>query len=652
MTNITKIKNAIKRKVNESRLRDKVSSILDDALPNILAEIDQLDQAFINATPTKINVFKNSKKEADDPLDINKVQIVDEGGTPLQNKVYDAVTGMSINGKDSFESKFAVRPGKLNDFVFRLSDRDATGILKLIKQRKFESIKELDVRKTHGDKRIENPATGNDIKLRTALKAKKGSAVYAKGKSMYNALKDEPTNEGKITEDYSQRARNFRVNLRKRLIGMKKGQKVSYGKAQYVKMVDGNFQIPKTGKVYGVEDIVQAMKRAVQPDIMKHRGVAGADMVNAYLKFEGKLTEAKGGWALYIDGKKIKSFRSKREALRALQLVQLSDNSVELKKEGKLTEVSWPGPSLKDLGMSSSVSKRRAGAELKQKLAGKRSDGMGKYTATIYGMNGSKRVELKSLNDLNKFSKFELDEGKLTEAAKYKKGQKVTFQMDKGGARPLKPTTGTISKVQRKGNSYLYTIVDKLGPTPVYEPEITGLAETKGAPKGHYFTASGNVVKGSLSKAAKSKGARLSDPKDKQRSKVPKATQVNEAEEYKYKKYVAKAFKDIKDATFNFRNAMGVKQLGQSDPKVKKQLESLHKALFALEKDFKGKGLTEGEIHEDRFGHPITSQGNQTYIQLEKLIKMLSGKEKRDAEKAFRTMWSKIKTAMEEEEQK
>ena len=64
----------------------------------------------------------------------------------------------------------------------------------------------------------------------------------------------------------------------------------------------------------------------------------------------------------------------------------------------------------KDLGMTSSVSKRRAGAELKQKLAGKRSDGMGKYDGNIYGLdNDGKRVELKSLNDLNKFKKFELD---------------------------------------------------------------------------------------------------------------------------------------------------------------------------------------------------------------------------------------------------
>jgi len=64
----------------------------------------------------------------------------------------------------------------------------------------------------------------------------------------------------------------------------------------------------------------------------------------------------------------------------------------------------------KDLGIGSSVSKRRAGAELKQKLAGKRSDGMGKYDGKIYGLDkDGKRVELKSLNDLNKFTKFELD---------------------------------------------------------------------------------------------------------------------------------------------------------------------------------------------------------------------------------------------------
>ena len=56
--------------------------------------------------------------------------------------------------------------------------------------------------------------------------------------------------------------------------------------------------------------------------------------------------------------------------------------------------------------------------------------------------------------------------------------------------------------------------------------------ETKGAPKGHYFTKSGNLVKGRLTKDAREKGARLSDPKDKQRSKVPPVTQYKEERMY------------------------------------------------------------------------------------------------------------------------
>ena len=51
-------------------------------------------------------------------------------------------------------------------------------------------LEEIDVRKTHGDRRIENPKTGNDVKLRTALKAKKGTQVYQKARKIYNRLKD------------------------------------------------------------------------------------------------------------------------------------------------------------------------------------------------------------------------------------------------------------------------------------------------------------------------------------------------------------------------------------------------------------------------------------------------------------------------------
>ena len=53
---------------------------------------------------------------------------------------------------------------------------------------------------------------------------------------------------------------------------------------------------------------------------------------------------------------------------------------------------------------TTSVSKRTAGAELKQKLSGKRSDGLGEYNAVIYGLDDNgRRVELKSLSDLNKY---------------------------------------------------------------------------------------------------------------------------------------------------------------------------------------------------------------------------------------------------------
>ena len=54
--------------------------------------------------------------------------------------------------------------------------------------------------------------------------------------------------------------------------------------------------------------------------------------------------------------------------------------------------------------------------------------------------------------------------------------------------------------------------------------------ETKEAPPGTYFTKSGNLVKGRLTKSAKDKGARETDPKDSQRSNVPPVTQTNEEE--------------------------------------------------------------------------------------------------------------------------
>jgi len=62
---------------------------------------------------------------------------------------------------------------------------------------------------------------------------------------------------------------------------------------------------------------------------------------------------------------------------------------------------------------TSKVSKKRAEAELKQKIKGVRSDGMGKYDGKIFGLDDNdKKIELKDLKDLDKFSKFELGENK------------------------------------------------------------------------------------------------------------------------------------------------------------------------------------------------------------------------------------------------
>ena len=95
-----------------------------------------------------------------------------------------------------------------------------------------------------------------------------------------------------LNEDYSQRARNFRVALRRRLEKMKKGQKLSYGKEVFIAQGKNNFRdnirnkyFPK-GRLLPGEEVVQILKLAVQPDIMKHRGSAGDEMVDAYLKIK------------------------------------------------------------------------------------------------------------------------------------------------------------------------------------------------------------------------------------------------------------------------------------------------------------------------------------------------------------------------------
>ena len=50
---------------------------------------------------------------------------------------------------------------------------------------------EVNVRKVHGDRKVKNPDTGKDIKLSSALKAKKGTKVYSRARKIYKSLKDD-----------------------------------------------------------------------------------------------------------------------------------------------------------------------------------------------------------------------------------------------------------------------------------------------------------------------------------------------------------------------------------------------------------------------------------------------------------------------------
>ena len=185
-------------------------------------------------------------------------------------------------------------------------------------------------------------------------------------------------------------------------------------------------------------------------------------------------------------------------------LKQAKLSSAEYQKAKKLKDFNkddykWnPGESLyiklneatrQDSGIGSSVSKRRAGAELKQKLAGKRSDGMGKYTGKIYGLdNGGKRVELKSLNDLNKFTKFELDadlnesivEKVIAQLKEEKPGLWANIRAKK--ARGGKPA---------HGNSDAHKTAVKAG------KKINKLKEEEGVP---HYTKDGKEWKGKLHK--------------------------------------------------------------------------------------------------------------------------------------------------------
>ena len=144
-------------------------------------------------------------------------------------------------------------------------------------------------------------------KLKEKLKEKFASKaqqryLYATDPEAAEKLGDKMTKKDykelpdKVNEDFSQRARNFRVNLRKRLADMKPGKKVKIDKLVFKKLPSGEFT-DKRGKVkFTPEQVVQAIQKGPALNMIYKnlvRSPRGKEQVDAYVKFEGKLTEAK-----------------------------------------------------------------------------------------------------------------------------------------------------------------------------------------------------------------------------------------------------------------------------------------------------------------------------------------------------------------------
>ena len=112
--------------------------------------------------------------------------------------------------------------------------------------------------------------------------------------------------EGKLTEDFSQRARNFRVILRQRMKDLKKGGKILAYKMTFTKVGDNKFNW--NGKqLWDTEAVVRKIKLAAVKDIMGWKqGARGAPMVKAFLTIkEGKLNEDRFGHPITALGNQI-----------------------------------------------------------------------------------------------------------------------------------------------------------------------------------------------------------------------------------------------------------------------------------------------------------------------------------------------------------
>jgi len=230
---------------------------------------------------------------------------------------------------------------------------------------------------------------------------------------------------------------------------IKEAKSVDKIKKDLIKTIDAlkkNFPLYKAAKESGDEKKydkykkialkLTKVKKNLETEMDKALGTLHAD---AELELEGKLKEA-----AYIDIE---------HALKTIKKYNATDHLYSTSESSALKFLAQD--ILKDLGFNTSPKNITAAADHLQNSAEEETRMIPEDPALVKEL-------------------YPLMEGKLNEAtALYKKGDEVQYQLDKGSPQALKPSSGKISKVQKVGNYYQYTIMDG-GPVPVWEIEILG----------------------------------------------------------------------------------------------------------------------------------------------------------------------------------
>jgi len=313
-------------------------------------------------------------------------------------------------------------------------------------------------------------------------------------------------------------------------------------------------------------------RRAIEKNGGKTTGAKISDTL--YDMMHESITEAKK-----LSSKELRDLKVKIGNARTIGKYFTKDEVEFLKSllsEGKLTE--GKRISFRDMGISNLM-------DLKlytDKLAKANIDWNQKGQALVFN----------NTNDAKKAKQLlGLDEGKLPEASLGNSLRKAHL------ARGLKPLLTIGTKISSKvGENALIKLSDKFD--KIDDEQADDIAShlnmgielmQDGSPSEArgWFKKFNKVCKDALSgKSVKSAMEGVSES-------------VNEAkEDYKYKKQVGKAFDKINDAMFNFRHAFGVKQLTNDNMKLKKKFEALQANIFALQRELRSDGLSEGKLTE------------------------------------------------------